>query len=70
MGGTCSKFGADFREGAVRLVRETALADHGQAAVTVSPSFWRHCSELRSAEIGRWLHRNGLAPWPPGRPPT
>jgi hypothetical protein len=38
--------------------------------VAISPSFWRRCTELRSAEIGRWLHGNGLAPWPPGRPPN
>lgn len=43
----------------------------GQAvvAITVSESFWRSCPELRSAEVGRWLRRNDLAPWPQGRPP-
>jgi hypothetical protein len=46
------------------------LTGQGQAAVTVSPSFWRQCSELRSTQIGRWLRHNGLAPWPSGRPPT
>jgi hypothetical protein len=45
------------------------LSGQGQAVVAVSPSFWRRCSELRSAEIGRWLQRNGLAPWPRGRRP-
>ena len=34
------------------------------------PSFWgTTCRELISAEIGRWLIRNGLAPWPKGNPP-
>jgi hypothetical protein len=37
--------------------------------VGLSPSFWRGCSELRSAEIGRWLMANRLAPWPKGVPP-
>jgi hypothetical protein len=45
------------------------LSGQGQAIVTVSPSFWRSCSELRSAEIGRWLRQNGLAPWPRGKRP-
>jgi len=38
-------------------------------AVSLSPSFWRSCSELRSAEIGRWLLDQGAAPWPTGNPP-
>ena len=34
------------------------------------PSFWvSTCRELIDAEIGRWLIRNGLAPWPKGHPP-
>jgi hypothetical protein len=45
------------------------LTGQGPVIVTVSPSFWRRCTELRSAEIGRWLHCNGLAPWPSGIPP-
>jgi hypothetical protein len=45
------------------------LSGQGPAVVAVSPSFWRRCSELRSAEIGRWLQLNGLAPWPRGRRP-
>lgn len=45
------------------------LWDYGQAIVNVSPSFWHRCPELRSADIGRWLHRTGLAPWPRGHRP-
>jgi hypothetical protein len=37
-------------------------------SVSLSESFWRSCPELRSAAIGRWLLRNGLAPWPLGKP--
>lgn len=37
--------------------------------VHLSPSFWRSCSEMRSAEIGRWLLHVGAAPWPKGSPP-
>ena len=36
--------------------------------VSLSESFWRSCPELRSAAIGHWLFRNGLAPWPRGKP--
>jgi len=45
------------------------LPGQGQAVVRVSPSFWRGCPELHSAEIGRWLHQNGMAPWPWRRRP-
>jgi hypothetical protein len=32
-------------------------------------SFWtKTCGELISAEIGRWLIKNGLAPWPQDHP--
>jgi len=37
--------------------------------VRLSDSFWRGCSELRSAKIGRWMMKNGLAPWERGCPP-
>jgi hypothetical protein len=37
--------------------------------VPLSDSFWRECTELRSAALGRWLLRHGLAPWPVGAPP-
>src|SRR5258708_3654714 len=39
-------------------------------SISLSKSFWRSCRELRSATIGRWLLRNGLAPWPRGVPPA
>lgn len=45
------------------------LEGEAQAVAPVSESFWRSCTELRSAAIGRWLRGNGLAPWPEGRPP-
>lgn len=33
-------------------------------------SFWnRTCRELISSAIGRWLRRQGAAPWPKGHPP-
>jgi hypothetical protein len=46
------------------------LGGEAEATARLSESFWRSCSELRSAEIGRWLRRHNLAPWPHGRPPT
>jgi hypothetical protein len=45
------------------------LGGEADVEVGLSESFWRSCNELRSAEIGRWLRRSGLAPWPKGRPP-
>ena len=46
------------------------LMESGQRVrVTLSPSFWRRCSELRSAKIGRWMLDNGVARWPKGSPP-
>src|SRR5207248_15393 len=38
--------------------------------VTIAPSFWRNCSELRSAAIGSWLIDEGLYPWVTGSPPA
>lgn len=45
------------------------LGGEADAEVRLSESFWRSCRELRSVEIGRWLRRRGLAPWPKGKPP-
>ncbi|WP_157383445.1 hypothetical protein [Nonomuraea coxensis] len=39
-------------------------------AVPITPSFWRRCTELRSGEIGHWLIKQDLAPWPKGNPPA
>ena len=34
-------------------------------------SFWnKTCRELISVRIGKWLIKNGLAPWQPNRPPV
>ena len=46
------------------------LEGGSEVTVTLSPSFWRSCSELRSAEIGCWLLDRGVAPWQRGNPPT
>ena len=45
-----------------------ASKSHG-IDVSITDSFWRNCSELRSQEIGKWLISNGYAPWPKGSPP-
>jgi hypothetical protein len=37
--------------------------------VNLAPSFWRRCTELHSAAIGKWLLDRGLAPWPRRSPP-
>jgi hypothetical protein len=38
--------------------------------IRLSNSFWRRCSELRNAKIGKWMINNRLAPWPKGSPPN
>jgi hypothetical protein len=44
----------------------------GEVEVNVAKaSFWKDsCHELISAAIGRWLLKNGFAPWPTRNPPT
>jgi hypothetical protein len=37
--------------------------------VPLTDSFWRSCSELCAADLGRWLLTAGRAPWPTHAPP-
>jgi hypothetical protein len=46
------------------------LESAGHTTVRLSTSFWTACTELRSADIGRWLLTRSLAPWPRGHPPS
>ncbi len=50
---------------------EVIVEMEGETSTTVplSPSFWRSCPELRSAEIGQWLLDAQAAPWTKGSPP-
>ena len=50
---------------------EIVLECEGAEAVTLplSASFWRSCTELRSAAIGSWLIEAEVAPWMKGSPP-
>lgn len=34
-----------------------------------TPSFWSTCPEFRSHEIGKWIIKQGDAPWPEGKRP-
>ena len=45
------------------------LEELGATEVNLARSFWRGCTELRGAAIGKWMLDRGLAPWPKGRPP-
>jgi hypothetical protein len=45
------------------------LEDGPVIEVRLTDSFWRSCSELRSAELGRWLLESGRAPRPKHAPP-
>ena len=42
----------------------------GTVRANLSKSFWGRCPEIRKKEIGSWLLKNSLAPWPKGSPPT
>lgn len=44
------------------------LENGPEVRLQLSPSFWRTCSEIRSAEVGRWLLEQGAAPWPASSP--
>lgn len=45
------------------------LPDGTETDVSISAAFWRSCSEIRSASIGRWMLEAGFAPWLARRPP-
>lgn len=51
----------------------TLVLEGQSASVTINiakSSFWnKTCRELISAEVGRWLVKNGLVPWLKGHPP-
>lgn len=36
--------------------------------ITLTPSFWHKCHELRDRRIGEWLQENQFHQWPKGRP--
>lgn len=56
-----------FRKTWISVIVE--LDNQKVVGVTVSPSFWEGCPELRSKMIGRWMLDYGLPPWPKGRLP-
>ena len=70
-GGYGIRFSADDRDRYFNGFDDVVLELDGAGPVTIqlSPSFWRKCSELRSAEIGRWLIASEVAPWAKGNPP-
>jgi hypothetical protein len=55
-----------------RSWKEIVLHLPGQepTPISLSASFWKSCTELRSSSIGRWLMERGLAPWTRGEPPV
>lgn len=57
-----------FDESWAEVVLE--IPGRGSVAVPVAGSFWRRCSELRSAELGRWFRELALAPWVSAKPPA
>ena len=79
--GSPSESGAGYGLRVSKADRDTAFSrewtdvtlifpDGREIRAEIKPSFWRKCSEFRSAEIGKWLLREQLAPWPKGSPPT
>jgi hypothetical protein len=55
-----------------RSWKEIVLHLPGQepTLISLSASFWKSCTELRSSSIGQWLISRRLAPWPRGEPPV
>ncbi len=45
------------------------LEDGESVDIRLSDSFWRKCSELRSAKLGKWMISKSIAPWPSYNPP-
>jgi hypothetical protein len=45
------------------------LESAGSITLPLSAAFWRSGTELRSADIGKWLLAAEVAPWPRGSPP-
>jgi hypothetical protein len=41
----------------------------GTTIISLTPSFWTTCPELRSREITACLRASGAFPWPRGHPP-
>lgn len=49
----------------------TLKFDNGDSVnVKLSNSFWRNCTELRHAKIGKWMLNSKVAPWKKWKPPT
>jgi len=59
-------FRREWKSVFVVLEGETRLVEINIAKASLWGST---CRELISAEVGRWLIKNGLAPWPKGQPP-
>jgi len=57
-----------FQKGWLSVIIELEKED--EIEVNLTESFWRKCSELRSAQIGRWLLNHNLAPWVKYNPPS
>ena len=50
--------------------KQVEIEIDGQSHVLkLSKGFWHKCPEIRGKVIKEWLFRQGLAPWPEGRPP-
>jgi len=56
-----------FKESWKNVVIE--LDSGTEIQVKLSKSFWKSCTELRSAGIGKWMIENKLVPWIKGVPP-
>lgn len=44
-------------------------ADNETIVCLLAPSFWKKCTELRHAKIGKWLVKNKYIPWNKSHPP-
>ena len=53
----------------LRYVEVEIVGHQTPVCCRITPTFWKNCPELRSAEIGRWMVRRGDEPWPKRKPP-
>jgi hypothetical protein len=54
-----------------KLILVELEGESGAVEININKaSFWNDaCRELISVQLGKWMIKNGLAPWPKGNPP-
>ena len=60
---------ARYFNGAMKSVKLELQGWSAPIEADVTKSSWKDCSELRHADIGRWLDEDRLIPWKKDNPP-